>query len=77
MRFVVVHRGGYGPLKWARIESSRAASTFRWAGEEWEARRESPIITHPHFTGTGTRTLQPNAKQAIDELFTRSFSAAS
>jgi hypothetical protein len=50
---------------------------FRWTGDEWEALGEGPIIRHPHFTGTGTRTLQPNAKQAIDELFNRSFSAAS
>jgi hypothetical protein len=47
---------------------------FRWTGDEWEALGEGPIVRHPHFTGTGTRTLQPNAKQAIDELFTRSFS---
>jgi hypothetical protein len=33
------------------------------------------VITHPHFTGTGTRTLQPNGLRAIDELFTRSFGA--
>ena len=50
---------------------------FRWIGDTWEAMGEGPIITHPHFTGTGTRTLQPNAKKAIDALFTRSFSAAS
>ena len=50
---------------------------FRWTGNEWEALGEGPIIAHPHFTGTGTRTLQPNAKKAIDALFTRSFSAAS
>ena len=47
---------------------------FRWTGDTWEAMGEGPIITHPHFTGTGTRTLQPNGKRAIDELFTRSFS---
>jgi len=47
---------------------------FRWTGDEWEAMREGPIVTHPHFTGTGTRTLQPNAQTAIDDLFMRSFS---
>jgi hypothetical protein len=31
------------------------------------------VITHPHFTGTGTRTLRDNGAKAIDALFTRSF----
>ena len=49
---------------------------FEWAGDEWKRMAEGhgPTITHPHFTGTGTRSLQPNGKRAIDELFTRSFS---
>ena len=46
---------------------------FRWAAEEWEPMSGGPTITHPHFTGTGTRQLQPNAKQAVEALFTRSF----
>jgi hypothetical protein len=48
-----------------------------WTGSAWEKRGESdlPVITHPHFTGTGTRTLQERAKKAIDDLFTRSFDA--
>jgi len=52
---------------------------FEWTGDAWKAMgaAKGPAITHPHFTGTGTRTLQPNAKKAIDALFTRSFSAAS
>ncbi len=47
-----------------------------WAGSAWQARAvsDAPVITHPHFTGTGTRTLQENGKRAIAELFTRSFS---
>ena len=32
-----------------------------------------PVISHPHFTGTGTRTLRDNAKREIDALFRRSF----
>jgi hypothetical protein len=47
---------------------------FHWTGDDWKALPGGPTITHPHFTGTGTRTLQPGAKRAIDELFTRSFS---
>jgi hypothetical protein len=48
---------------------------FEWTGSEWEARGGSraPVITHPHFTGTGTRKMRENGKQAIDALLTRSF----
>jgi hypothetical protein len=50
-------------------------SWFTWTGEDWEKRSSAngPIITHPHFTGTGTRTLVANGKRAIDDLFARSF----
>src|SRR6266446_4346433 len=46
---------------------------FRWDGNAWQklASSTAPMITHPHFTGTGTRTLRDNGKRAIDELFTR------
>jgi hypothetical protein len=48
---------------------------FRWTGDDWHALDSSsaPVISHPHFTGTGTRTLHPQAKRAIEELFARSF----
>ena len=48
---------------------------FSWTGDDWHAvdRTAGPIITHPHFTGTGTRSLQDNGKKAIEELFSRSF----
>ena len=48
---------------------------FTWSGEDWEKRSSSngPIITHAHFTGTGTRKMQANGTRAIEELFTRSF----
>ena len=48
---------------------------FDWTGTDWQARTASdaPSITHPHFTGTGTRDIQQNAKKAIEALFTRSF----
>ena len=48
---------------------------FRWSGSEW-ARLDadaSPIVTHPHFTGTGTRNLQANGRNAIEQLYVRSF----
>jgi hypothetical protein len=54
-------------------------SWFTWNGTKWRERESSdgPVISHPHFTGTGTRTIKENARQAIEELFTRSFGAAS
>ena len=33
----------------------------------------NPVITHPHFTGTGTRFLRDNGRAAIDGLFARTF----
>jgi hypothetical protein len=47
----------------------------RWTGSAWEAltSADAPVITHPHFTGTGTRTLRDNAVKEIDRLFERSF----
>ena len=50
---------------------------FTWSGEDWEKRSSTsgPLITHVHFTGTGTRKIQANGKKAIDDLFKRSFSA--
>ena len=48
---------------------------FTWTGTSWSPRptADPPSITHPHFTGTGTRQLQGNGKRAIEELFGRSF----
>jgi hypothetical protein len=52
-------------------------SWFTWTGEDWEKRSSAngPLIAHPHFSGTGTRTLKANGKRAIEDLFTRSFGA--
>jgi hypothetical protein len=47
---------------------------FCWSGTEWNG-CDVPEITHPHFTGTGTRTLNDNGRQAIEALFTQSFGA--
>ncbi len=47
---------------------------FEWTGGTWTPRDgDVPRIAHPHFTGTGTRSIQANGKRAIEELFTRSF----
>ena len=45
---------------------------FHWSGETF-SETSGPIITHPHFTGTGTRFIEPNAVDAIETLFQRSF----
>ena len=47
---------------------------FNWSGTDWNE-CALPEITHPHFTGTGTRTLNNNGRKAIDALFTQSFGA--
>jgi len=46
---------------------------FRWTGSDWATVGETPTITHPHFTGTGTRQIRDNGKRAIEDLFTKSF----
>jgi hypothetical protein len=48
---------------------------FQWTGSAWTAlgAADAPVVTHPHFTGTGTRTMRDNGKRAIEGLFTRSF----
>jgi len=49
---------------------------LKWSGMTWDVLAAAgPVITHPHFTGTGTRHLQPNGQQAIEQLYARSFSA--
>ncbi len=47
---------------------------FQWTGSDWTSLGgRTPIITHPHFTGTGTRGIRENGKRAIEALFTESF----
>jgi hypothetical protein len=50
-------------------------SWFFWNQVDWVAleKRNEPVISHIHFTGTGTRFLEENGKKAITELFVRSF----
>jgi hypothetical protein len=47
----------------------------RWTGSAWEPCTDAtqPVITHAHFTGTGTRHIRENALRAIEDLFDRSF----
>src|SRR5262245_51268537 len=46
---------------------------FTWNGTVWQAvgSAAGPLITHPHFTGTGTRRIQANGRRAVEELFDR------
>ena len=47
---------------------------FEWIRSDWKAHgAAAPAITHPHFTGTGTRQIQDNGKRAIESLFRNSF----
>ena len=47
---------------------------FQWTGSDWKSiGNAAPPITHPHFTGTGTRQIHDNGTRAIEDLFTRSF----
>src|SRR3954451_4138647 len=41
----------------------------KWSGSQWDPldRHNAPVITHPHFTGTGTRTLKDQSKKAIED----------
>jgi hypothetical protein len=48
---------------------------FTWNGKAWIERHPSdaPRITRHHFTGTGTRLLEARSRQAIGDLFGRTF----
>ena len=45
---------------------------FSWAQDAWKV-EEDARICHAHFTATGTRFLESNAREAIKSLFERSF----
>ena len=47
-------------------------SWFCWSGSDWKP-QGVPAITHPHFTGTGTRKIHDKGKRAIEALFENSF----
>lgn len=44
---------------------------FQWSGETWAP--GLPVIESPDFAGTGTRFLSDDGRDAIADLFTRSF----
>ena len=43
---------------------------FVWRGDDWAATKD-PVITRPHFTGTGTRFLRDNGRAAVSALLRR------
>jgi len=49
---------------------------FRWNNDSWDIEKE-PRITGARFTGTGTRDLTDQGREAIRALFERSFGPAS
>lgn len=46
---------------------------FRWNGKSWELASPSPVITSESFAGLGTQNLTDEGRQAIEDLFLRSF----
>lgn len=46
---------------------------FAWQKDCWMPVTD-PVIEHAHFAATGTRFLEANGRQAIQDIFTRSFS---
>ncbi len=48
---------------------------FGWEKTRWAelTGEQLPVITHPHFTGTGTRFLEENGRKAVVALYDRSF----
>ena len=46
-------------------------SWYGWNNNRWE--KDIPFITHNSFCGTGTRNLSPEGREAIEDLFSRSF----
>jgi hypothetical protein len=44
---------------------------FSWINNTWV--KETPVISHATFCGTGTRNLTDDARAAIQDLFGRSF----
>jgi hypothetical protein len=75
-------RGGTGwGAEFAKL-CNRPLQVFDQARDGWFSRADGDsrahaganglVITHPHFTGTGTRTLEANGLRAIEQLFARS-----
>ncbi|PIE69428.1 MAG: hypothetical protein CSA21_02000 [Deltaproteobacteria bacterium] len=54
------------------VFGQRKNAWFKWTKNAWLA-AEPPVISQHHIACTGTRFLKDNGKQAIEDLFARSF----
>jgi hypothetical protein len=57
------------------VFDQKRALWFKWNKLDWvECKHgDEPVITHVHFTGTGTRSLEDSGRKAVAALFERSF----
>jgi KaiC/GvpD/RAD55 family RecA-like ATPase len=46
---------------------------FRWNNKSWEIASPAPVISSESFAGLGTQNLTDEGRQAIEDLFLRSF----
>jgi hypothetical protein len=53
------------------VFDQRQAAWFRWDGDQWLP--GTPVVESIHLTGTGTRYPTEEGKEAVRELFERSF----
>jgi hypothetical protein len=60
------------------VFDQKRGSWFTWNRKNWVESKgaDQPVISHIHFTGTGTRMIEESGRQAIKELFERSFGNA-
>jgi hypothetical protein len=54
------------------VFDQQQSAWFSWNQQEWVS-GDDPVISHTHFTGTGTRNIEDNGRKAIQGLFERSF----
>ena len=54
------------------VFDQKKSAWFHWNGDEWDP-ADAPTIRHRHFTGTGTRFIEDNGREAIRDLMRRSF----
>jgi hypothetical protein len=54
------------------VFDQETAQWYTWKDGAWE--KDTPVISHDSFCGTGTRNLTEEGHKAISDLFERSFS---
>lgn len=55
------------------VFDQREAGWFQWQNSAFELCEQPPVITEAQFTGTGTRLLEESGRQAITDLFQRTW----